>query len=161
MPESEEPKLIVDEDWKTQVQREKEQLKRQVEASDEQTAEKVVANEGQVAEELTAEGDVTEDQKEKPAVSSGKKQEQQFPEANIQLLVTSLATQAMAALGQFPDENGQLMEVNLGLAKHFIDLIAVIEEKTRGNLSQEEAGLVAEALHQLRMGFVAVSQQQR
>ena len=65
----------------------------------------------------------------------------------------------MAALGQMPGEDGQPMPVNLEYARHFIDLMGVLEEKTTGNLEDEEKSFLQETLHQMRMLFVAVSQQ--
>ncbi|HMP80938.1 MAG TPA: DUF1844 domain-containing protein, partial [Pirellulaceae bacterium] len=44
------------------------------------------------------------------------------------------------------------------LAKHAIDMLAVVQEKTRGNLSAQEAELLEETLHQLRLAFVAQTQ---
>ena len=48
-------------------------------------------------------------------------------------------------------------EVRLDLAKHAIDMLAVIEEKTMGNLSQQEASMLENILHQLRMAYVEAS----
>ncbi len=42
-------------------------------------------------------------------------------------------------------------------AKHFIDTVALILEKTQGNRTQEETEMIEEVLHQLRMGYVAVN----
>ncbi|MFM7739659.1 MAG: DUF1844 domain-containing protein, partial [Planctomycetota bacterium] len=42
----------------------------------------------------------------------------------------------------------------LAMAKHLIDLLGVIEEKTRGNLSKDEAGMLEQMLHQLRVLFI-------
>jgi hypothetical protein len=44
------------------------------------------------------------------------------------------------------------------MAKHFIDTLAVLEEKTKGNLTSEEASLLAAVLHQSRVGYVAAAQ---
>ena len=51
------------------------------------------------------------------------------------------------------------MPVDLDMAKHIIDTLAVLEEKTKGNLTPEESGLLNEYLYQLRMLFVAVQTQ--
>ena len=68
-----------------------------------------------------------------------------------------MATQALAELGQIPDASGKAT-VRLDLAKHVIDTLAVLEEKTRGNLTQEEEVMLTQLLHELRMTFVAVRQ---
>ena len=114
------PKIIVDEDWKTQVQQEKEQL--QEEISQEQTADPET--------------------------------QQQFPPASFEMLVTTLSTQALASFGYIPDPVSGEANQNRPLAKHFIDTLGVIEEKTKGNLTPDEANLIKETLHQLRMAFI-------
>ena len=60
----------------------------------------------------------------------------------MSFLVTSLATQAMAALGQIPGDDGKPLPMNLDYAKHFIDLLGVLEEKTKGNLDEAEASFL-------------------
>jgi hypothetical protein len=84
------------------------------------------------------------------------KQAESLPSASFSLLVTSLASQALVALGQAPDASGKAA-VQLEHARHVVDMLTMLEEKTRGNLSKEEATLLARVLHELRMIFVAVS----
>ena len=64
-------------------------------------------------------------------------------------------TQAFASLGQIPNPVSGKPEVDLGLAKHMIDTIDVIYQKTEGNRTDEETKLYDSLLHQLRMAFVA------
>ena len=73
------------------------------------------------------------------------------------MLITTLSTQALASMGYIPDPSGQNM-ANLPLAKHFIDTLGVLDEKTQGNLTDEEKNLLTETLHQLRMAFVNAQQ---
>jgi len=80
----------------------------------------------------------------------------QLPPATFETLVSSLATQALACLGAIPDPVEQKPVVRKPLARHFIDSIAMLEEKTRGNLEKDEAELVQGALHQLRMMYIEV-----
>ncbi len=61
-------------------------------------------------------------------------------------------------LGQIPNPQGEAPEVNLDLARMFIDQLAMIREKTKGNLSNEEQGVLNNALSQLQMMFFEVSQ---
>lgn len=77
-----------------------------------------------------------------------------FPPANFLLLVTLLATQALTALGESPAGDGVEAKVDKVLAKHFIDLLGVLEEKTQGNLEDHEKQMLAGMLHSLRMTFV-------
>src|SRR3712207_649190 len=70
------------------------------------------------------------------------------------------AQNAALFLGQIPNPQTGQGEVNLELAKMFIDQLAMIQEKTRGNLSNEENAVLRNALSNLQMVFVEVSQQQ-
>ncbi len=119
-------KIIIDEDWKSQVEREREEFEKQ--------AEPKAATQG-----------------------AGSGMPDDFPPASISLLVTSLATQAITSLGQLPDPMTGQTEANPALAKFNIDLLAVLREKTIGNLSEEETEMLDTTLHQLRMIFVQVN----
>ena len=68
------------------------------------------------------------------------------------------AQNAALFLGQIPNPQTGQGEVNLDLAKIFIDQLAMIQEKTRGNLTNEEATVLRNALSNLQMVFVEVSQ---
>ncbi|PQO41473.1 DUF1844 domain-containing protein [Blastopirellula marina] len=82
-----------------------------------------------------------------------------LPPPDFRMLVSMLATQAFAAMGQIPNPaTGQPM-VELPLAKHMIDMLTVIEAKTKGNLSADEDKFLENALHELRMGYFAMSSQ--
>src|SRR3981081_2369544 len=67
------------------------------------------------------------------------------------------AQNAALFLGQIPNPKTGEGEVNLELAKMFIDQLAMIQEKTRGNLTNEEATVLRNALSNLQMAFVEVS----
>ena len=71
-------------------------------------------------------------------------------------LVISLSTGAMVHLGAQPDEADEAGPVDLDLARQSIDILAMLREKTRGNLDESEAQLLDAVLHDLRMRFVAV-----
>jgi hypothetical protein len=68
------------------------------------------------------------------------------------------AQNAALFLGQIPNPQTGQGEVNLELAKMFIDQLAMIQEKTRGNLTNEETTVLRNALSNLQMAFVEVSQ---
>ncbi|MFW6169031.1 MAG: DUF1844 domain-containing protein [Planctomycetota bacterium] len=85
---------------------------------------------------------------------AGSRNEPQMPEASFSMLVTTLATQATLAMGQMPAPDGQQPTVDLAVAKHFIDTLDVLEEKTKGNLTDQEYGMLSGVLHQLRMLYV-------
>ena len=67
------------------------------------------------------------------------------------------AQNAALFLGQIPNPQTGKGEVNLEVAKLFIDQLAMIQEKTRGNLTSEEAKVLSNALSNLQMAFVEVS----
>src|SRR5258708_37982354 len=69
------------------------------------------------------------------------------------------AQNAALFLGQIPNPKTGEGEVNLELAKMFIDQLAMIQEKTRGNLSKEEETVLRNALSNLQMVYVEVAQQ--
>ena len=71
------------------------------------------------------------------------------------------AQNAALFLGQIPSPQTGQGEVNLELAKMFIDQLGMIQEKTRGNLTSEEAAVLKNTLSNLQMAFVEVSQEKR
>lgn len=154
-PESEEPKLIIDEDWKSQVQREKEQLKQKQHQEPAGDGDSAASETGTAAPE--ADSAVPQSDEDASHISKEKSsQPESPPPASFEFLISSIATQAVAAMGQLPDEEGKPLPVNLEYARHFIDLLGVIENKTQGNLTDHEQKFLQDSLHQLRMLFVAV-----
>jgi hypothetical protein len=80
----------------------------------------------------------------------------ELPPASFEMLVTTFATEAMVALGQLPNPFTNEHSLNFDHAKYTIDMLQVLEDKTKGNLSIEEAALLESLLHQLRMAFVTL-----
>jgi hypothetical protein len=78
-----------------------------------------------------------------------------LPPATLSSLVSILGTQALIALGQIADPATGKTDRNPDQAKHFIDLVAMLDAKTAGNRTPEESQLIDGVLHQLRMMFVA------
>jgi hypothetical protein len=81
-----------------------------------------------------------------------------MPPASFSTLVQSLITQVYFYLGELAPRGGQPM-LDLDAAKHNIDLLGVLEQKTRGNLTPEETRLLEGALYETRMRFVNVASQ--
>ncbi len=81
-----------------------------------------------------------------------------IPPANFAFLVESVLMQAQMHLGllNFGDEN-EKNEANLPLARHSIDLLGMLQEKTRGNLTVEEQRLLENGLTELRFRYVQVA----
>jgi hypothetical protein len=80
-----------------------------------------------------------------------------LPPASFSFLVLSLRTQAELQLGLMRYSEEEKPEPNLPLARHGIDLMAVLLEKTKGNLTMEEHRLLENSLTELRFRFVQVS----
>ncbi len=114
---AEEKKIIVDEDWKEQAQREKEML----------------------AE----------------AIEREKREARRVPaEASFAVLATSFSTQALMALGEIENPFTKKRETDLDEAKFHIDMLSMLEVKTKGNLTPDEARMLEALLFDLRMRFV-------
>lgn len=131
--EQAEKKIIIDEDWKTQVQAEKERLEQERQRQQQPADGAAETEEGSAAK---------------------------MPPASFAMLISALATEAMVGLGQLPTPGSQEPRVNLEQAQYFIDTLAVLEEKTRGNLTPDESQTLTALLHQLRLAFVNVRDQQ-
>ena len=89
-----------------------------------------------------------------------KKENMKLPEANFAQLVFLLGAQAMQQLGAMPNPASGKTEVDLKVAQFSIDLLSVLQEKTKGNLSDKENQMLDELLFDLRMRFVTVSKEQ-
>jgi hypothetical protein len=79
-----------------------------------------------------------------------------LPPIDFVTFVLSLYHQARVGLGDAPDETGKT-SVDVGLARQNIDLIVLLQERTKGNLNGEEERMLEQALYDLRMRYVEVS----
>jgi hypothetical protein len=130
MSEADRPKIIIDDDWKAQAQAEKAKLAGQ---------EKAKPATPPAASPLPAGA---------PAAES------ESDEIGFNDLVQMLASQALLYMGAVPDPQTGRAVVSPPMARAHIDLLGVLEQKTKGNLSQEEATLLQGVLYELRMQFV-------
>jgi hypothetical protein len=73
------------------------------------------------------------------------------PPATFEFLAHTLFTQALMALGRIPNPITRQSLVNMATARHFVDMLAMLEKKTAGNLTADEARMLEEIQHQLRM----------
>ncbi len=84
-----------------------------------------------------------------------------MPAASFETLISTMTTQALFAMGAIPDpQTGQRM-AHLDLARHHIDMLTVLEEKTKGNLSKEETDMLATTVYELRNRYVQLTMSQR
>jgi hypothetical protein len=78
----------------------------------------------------------------------------EIPPIDFTTFVLSLSTQALMQLGEVKDPDGQVAQ-DLMMARQTIDLLGLLESKTKGNLTGEEEQLLQQILYDLRMRFVA------
>jgi hypothetical protein len=82
-----------------------------------------------------------------------------MPPASLEMLLTTLATEALVALGQMPQPATQQRVVHRHHAKFLIDTIEVLREKTKGNRTPAEQDMIENLLHQLRLIYVETANQ--
>lgn len=137
------PKIIVDDDWKTQAQAEKQKLAEQAQAAKEEAAASTSTGTGAASESTSGAGS------------------RQLPPASFDTLVSTMTTQALFAMGAIPDPATGQRIAHMDLARHHIDMLAVLEEKTKGNLSKEETDMLATTVYELRNRYVQLTMSQR
>ena len=87
---------------------------------------------------------------------------QQTPSLDFNAFVLSLGSSAIIHLGEAPDPTTEKKgEPDLPMAQQSIDLLALLQDKTRGNLTADEARFLEQMLYDLRMLFVSVSQRKK
>ncbi len=140
MAEDQAPKIHVDDDWKAQARAEKERLaSKPADAAKPTTPGAPGASAGAGAKAGSAPG------------AGG------LPPANFQTLVSTMATQALFAMGAIADPRTGQRHQSLDLARHHIDMLTVIEEKTKGNLTPEEADMIAQTVYELRTNYIRLA----
>jgi hypothetical protein len=77
-----------------------------------------------------------------------------FPEIDFSSFVFSLSTSALYHLGEVPDPLTKKIEKNLPLAKQTIDILGMLQDKTRGNLTPEEGRMLEHILADLRWRYI-------
>ncbi len=106
-------------------------------------------------------------QKEKEILAAQEKAEEEkgeeehrrgpLPKGDFAALISMLVTQALFALGVLQVEGQEKKEPDLEMAKYNIDMLETVEEKTKGNLSEEEEKVLESTLNQVRMAYVKVA----
>jgi len=123
--QSRDKKIIVDEDWKAQVEAEKQAAKAAAQA-------------------------------QRPGAE--RRSKGPLPPPSLSLLASSLGMQAMVAMGLVVGPDGEKPDIDLDEAKHAIDMLDVLWQKTEGNRTAEETAMLDHLLHELRLGYVAVQE---
>lgn len=97
-------------------------------------------------------------EKEKLAEQVEQPAKQEIPPADFPGLVNALMTNIVFALGGMEDPQTHRRYVDLEMAKHYIDLLAVLEQKTANNLTPDEKKLLDAAIYETRMAYVQMAQ---
>jgi hypothetical protein len=108
------------------------------------------------------EGELKEEKAQEPAPEKEKQQRKKaveeeklpLPEVNFNSLIFSLSSSAFFNLGEIADPQTGQKQKDLPMAKHSIDIIAMLQEKTKGNLNDEEAKFIDNILAELRIRYV-------
>jgi hypothetical protein len=108
--------------------------------------------EGEAREEVQAPAD----EGARPAPQGGASEPRKLPELDFSTFVLSLTTSAMVHLGEAPHPDGATRK-ELTLAKQTIDLLGLLRDKTRGNLTEEESKLMEDVLYDLRLRYVSAT----
>lgn len=151
MSDADRPKLIIDGDWKRDAQSEKDRLAPKPPAAptgleiDNDWKSQAQAEKARLAETQAA----------TPAATAG--EPRGLPPADFNALVGTLVTNALMYMGAFPDEMGRAM-VSLDHARFHIDLIETLADKVKGNITEAEASDLAQALTELRLRYVEITQ---
>jgi len=80
------------------------------------------------------------------------------PEPDFKFFITTLTLQASIALGHMANPSTNKVEKDPVQAKFLIDTLSMLQEKTKGNLTKEEADLLENLLYELRTAYVAVKE---
>ncbi|MCL4216139.1 MAG: DUF1844 domain-containing protein [Candidatus Hydrogenedentes bacterium] len=156
MADDESKKISIDEDWKAQVQREKEQARVEKADPPKPAAEAAVFKAPEAAPQAAVPEFAPEAALDVPGDDDASEAEEG---ATFLALVQSLATQTLFALGLIvPDGQKQVM-VDLDSARWTIDILAMLHEKTKGNLEPREESELRGVLAELQQAFIARSQQ--
>ncbi|HVH17372.1 MAG TPA: DUF1844 domain-containing protein [Myxococcota bacterium] len=84
---------------------------------------------------------------------------EELPQIDFSTFVLSLAASAMVQLGMAPGPEGEKREApDLAMARHTIDTLEMLADKTRGNLDADEERLLQSVLYEVRMTFVRAEQ---
>jgi hypothetical protein len=135
MADDEKPKIQIDSDWKAQAQAEKQRL-----------AEKSKSAPSPAGGTQTG-----------AAGAAGG----EFPPASFETLLEALARPAIYAMGGIQDPRTGQRVAHLPLARHHIDLLGILEEKTKGNITEEQSNLLASTMYQLRSTYIQLAQRAR
>ncbi|HEV7300510.1 MAG TPA: DUF1844 domain-containing protein [Tepidisphaeraceae bacterium] len=141
--------LHIDTDWKKQAQEEKKRL-----AEEQAKRSAPPANPAAAAPTTGASAAAPTAGRGSAASARGPRE---MPPASFATLVQTALTQALFYMGELGSQGPE--GINLDMAKHQIDTLAVLEDKTKGNLTADEQRVLDAALYETRMRYVSVASQ--
>jgi hypothetical protein len=119
---------------------------------------RIFADEGkdkeEVKDEKSSEKEAEKKKSENTEPETQETKESQLPEMNFPTFIMSMNASALVHLGVIEDPASGKKERNLPLAKQTIDILTMLEEKTRGNLSEDEEKMLKSILYDLKIIFV-------
>jgi len=109
---------------------------------------------GEAREEASERSETQPKPSEERHEASGETSSETLPEINFSTFVISLSTQALMHLGEIGNPISGKVETDVPVAKQMIDILAMLKDKTRGNLDPNEDRLMQDILFDLRMKYV-------
>jgi hypothetical protein len=151
----EKPSLHIDTDWKRQAQEEKKKL-----AEQERAAAAAAPAGGAGVEAAGGAGSAggAGPAAGRAGAGASARGAREMPPPTFGSLVQSIVTQVLYYLGDLASRGGQPM-LDLDMAKHHVDTLAMLEQKTQGNLDEAEKKMLDAALYETRMRYVSVASQ--
>jgi len=113
---------------------------------------------GELKEEKQDEKIEKKEEAEKERATTDDEQRVPLPEVNFNSLIFSLSSSALLHIGEIADPHTGEKRKDLALAKHTIDIIAMLKEKAKGNLDEEEEKFLENILTDLRWRYVKATQ---
>ncbi|MBU1087737.1 MAG: DUF1844 domain-containing protein [Candidatus Omnitrophica bacterium] len=98
-----------------------------------------------------------QDSQQQPEDADANDHEHEMPPVDFNLFISSLGMQALMGLGEIENPISNKKEPSLPQAKYLIDTLGMVEEKTKGNLNDQEKQMLEQMLFQLRMKYVELS----
>ena len=99
-----------------------------------------------------------QEEAEKKKAEEEEKPHGPLPKGNFAALISMLTTQALFALGVLQVKGQEKKEPDLEMAKYNIDMLETLQEKTKGNLTEEEEKVLANTLNEIRMAYVKLAE---
>ena len=137
-PQDPQKEIVIDEDWKNRVDAEKEALRQQQESG------------GAPPEPEPPAGETP------PKEAPSRREARSLPPPDLAFLFGNLYLQAAMSLGLVPNPLTKKSDVDFAQAKHTIDLLQVLQQKTEGNRTPDETEELEAILHHLRLAYVEV-----